>query len=599
MATWTAEKRRQLPKSDFGDPARSAFPISDQEDLDNAFKLIGHARNPAAVRRKLVAIARRKGLKLPDSVKDDPAAMSADGCGPSRLDGGPVAAFDLNSPTSIDDEEVTYADSLLFRVGSYPEKAFEMSTEEAWLAVDRFVGPVLNELDHIHTFGIPTILDNRLGEVREIRLSEDGQEIRGTVAIPRWLDSLWTGPKRVSAAWNRGDKTLLRLGLVMKGHVDDAALMAAFSAAHPDAPESGPDAVDFAGPGRPPHRTAHGTSLLQKVHDLVMTGGAVCLPANSPAPDDVPPAWFTSAHERSVLQSIHTQAVRGGATCALAVGGTAVMSGADPTAPTSPPLPRPGPVAPPAPSRKRKTPMDLKKSLLALFGSKPEAAPDESVVDAFLADLTATVQPPATPPPATTVAFGDTPESRAQAARIADLEAKLAVAQQTPPAPAVSFSDSPEGKALAKQIEELRKKNEDQERKSFEREVALEAAAFAEGEIRTHGRALPSERAALVMLMTRAMIDDHDHAGVATFSADGTQVKTSRAEMLRQAHALRPPHQLTREFVRGDELPAGSTVLFHAAATTKDGPPSQERIDGLLSMLPEGKEAIRLRKLGS
>lgn len=243
--------------------------------------------------------------------------------------------------------------------------------------------------------------------------------------------------------------------------------------------------------------------------------------------------------------------------------------------------------------------MDLKKSLLALFGTKPETAPDESVVDAFLADLTATVQPPANQEPAKFVALNDTPESRDQAARIAELEAKLAVAQQAPPPPVVSFADSPEGKALARQIEELRRKNEEQERKAFEREVALEAAAFAEGEIRTHGRALPSERAALVMLMTRAMIDDHDHAGVVTFSADGAQVTTSRVEMLRQAQALRPPHGLTREFVRGDELPAGSTVLFHAATTPKDGPPSQERIDALLSMTPEGKEAIRLRKHGS
>jgi hypothetical protein len=57
--------------SNFGDPAKRAFPVLNQEDLDNAARLIGHADNPAAVKKRLIAIAKRKGLTLPDAWKDE------------------------------------------------------------------------------------------------------------------------------------------------------------------------------------------------------------------------------------------------------------------------------------------------------------------------------------------------------------------------------------------------------------------------------------------------------------------------------------------------------------------------------------------------
>lgn len=58
--------RDKLPDSDFAGPHRS-FPIVTQQDVEDAARLIGHAANPAAVKRKIIAIATRKGFTLPDS----------------------------------------------------------------------------------------------------------------------------------------------------------------------------------------------------------------------------------------------------------------------------------------------------------------------------------------------------------------------------------------------------------------------------------------------------------------------------------------------------------------------------------------------------
>lgn len=66
MSNLSQAERDKLPESDFAGPHRS-FPILDQEDVHSAAHLIGKADNPDAVKRKIMAIARRKGLKLPDA----------------------------------------------------------------------------------------------------------------------------------------------------------------------------------------------------------------------------------------------------------------------------------------------------------------------------------------------------------------------------------------------------------------------------------------------------------------------------------------------------------------------------------------------------
>jgi hypothetical protein len=66
---WDAAARDRLhdeAPEDFAGPNKS-FPIRDQEDVDHAARLIGHADDPGAVKARIIAIAKRKGLSLPDA----------------------------------------------------------------------------------------------------------------------------------------------------------------------------------------------------------------------------------------------------------------------------------------------------------------------------------------------------------------------------------------------------------------------------------------------------------------------------------------------------------------------------------------------------
>lgn len=63
---YLAEKYPDVPEEDFAGPDRS-FPIRNQNDVEDAWRLRGHAADPQAVARNIVRIAKRKGLKLPDN----------------------------------------------------------------------------------------------------------------------------------------------------------------------------------------------------------------------------------------------------------------------------------------------------------------------------------------------------------------------------------------------------------------------------------------------------------------------------------------------------------------------------------------------------
>jgi len=69
---WNAAARDKLQKEspeDFAGPHKS-FPIKSQKDVHDAARLIGHADDPEAVKSKIKAIAKRKGLSVPDNWKD-------------------------------------------------------------------------------------------------------------------------------------------------------------------------------------------------------------------------------------------------------------------------------------------------------------------------------------------------------------------------------------------------------------------------------------------------------------------------------------------------------------------------------------------------
>ena len=59
-------ERAAIPAGDFAGPNRT-FPIRNQVDVMHASHLIGHAADPQAVKRKIIEIARRKGLDIPES----------------------------------------------------------------------------------------------------------------------------------------------------------------------------------------------------------------------------------------------------------------------------------------------------------------------------------------------------------------------------------------------------------------------------------------------------------------------------------------------------------------------------------------------------
>lgn len=68
---WNQGERDKLSEDspeDFAGPHQS-FPIKSQLDVEHAAKLIGHAEEPEAVKSKIKAIAKRKGLSLPESWK--------------------------------------------------------------------------------------------------------------------------------------------------------------------------------------------------------------------------------------------------------------------------------------------------------------------------------------------------------------------------------------------------------------------------------------------------------------------------------------------------------------------------------------------------
>jgi hypothetical protein len=74
MAVWNTiayisqKERDKVDESDFAGPHKS-FPIRNAEDVKNAAHLVGHGKNPTAIKRKIIEIARRKGLHhaLPDT----------------------------------------------------------------------------------------------------------------------------------------------------------------------------------------------------------------------------------------------------------------------------------------------------------------------------------------------------------------------------------------------------------------------------------------------------------------------------------------------------------------------------------------------------
>jgi hypothetical protein len=127
---------------------------------------------------------------------------------------------------------------LIFRAGDYQEKQFSLTPDELRVAAATFQ-PVPVDLEHKKT-----MLDNHLGELTAVSVSEDGQALFGTVTEPDWLRNLLGDtPRKVSLEWDRATKLIRGLALVLTPHIADAALFAAFSNSMDDTNDA--DAIDW------------------------------------------------------------------------------------------------------------------------------------------------------------------------------------------------------------------------------------------------------------------------------------------------------------------------------------------------------------------
>lgn len=224
---------------------------------------------------------------------------------------GEIAVFDLDTvvPAPLHDAgDVVYRTGLVFRAGDYPDKDFAMTPEELSAAVEAFNEPLPIDLEHV-----PTLLDQKLGELVSVEASEDGSELHGIVALPKWLDAVLP-ERKVSATWDRATKTLAGLALVRNPRVSDAALMAAFGEANASTDDP-PTDDEWLKPifAAVRHDTPEGQMAMQELHNAAARGGAVCKASN---------AKMASGHESSTIQKIHDMTTDHGAKCsAMGKGG--------------------------------------------------------------------------------------------------------------------------------------------------------------------------------------------------------------------------------------------------------------------------------------
>lgn len=354
MSNLSTKERAALKDSDFGDPDRKLFPIMDQSDVDAAAHLIGKAQNPAAVKAKIIAICKRKGFTIPAAWQTD-AKMTA--------------TFAMNDDgRRVEGAWAVYPNSLLFEAGSYPDKDFEMSPEEMWLAVDNFK-PITGNIEHTK------FLKGRACEVRNIwQDANDPFVLRGEVSVPLGLDLLMEDHERkLSCEWAKDTKALTGIGLVIDPRVPEAALMTAYA--------------EFAAATR--HDTPTGQMAMQELHNTAARAGAVCSKGN---------ANMASQHESSAIQKVHDLTTEHGATCASMTPGQSStpypMFGADASASSSIPASSSA-----ATSLKEGRNMSWKDRLLAAISGMP----DEDTGDP--------APPVATPAPAP-VALSTAPDSR-------------------------------------------------------------------------------------------------------------------------------------------------------------------------------------------
>lgn len=419
----------------------------------------------------------------------------------------------------------------IFQAGDYPDKKFKLTAEELPTTVSKFASPVPLDLTHKKTVAR---LDAKLGSLTQIAAGKNGQ-LYGRVEIPEWLDNLVGKddegnpiPFGVSCAFGK-DKSIVKLAITDTPRVQDAAVFAAFSEAHPEEelgttelaeevivvdggevddefkrfsenPADIPVSllVEFAAEFARKHNTSEGQSVLQQIHDVASRSGAIC---NKPAE-------FHAAHELKGFQSIHDATVSHGAKCSAVKEGTGTGVYFD----------EEHPMETPEVTQETKVRFydSFRDGFAALFSSGK--APVAPVVEA-------PPGPPVVVPPS------------------AEFTAQLAAAQAA---------------QVAAETEATRLREET---------IATQAAAFAT-EVITAGKETPANREIVEGQFAQALRDDVATSVEIQFSAD---MKGGRVDAIRAIYANKPAAtNLTQE-----ELDAAATAALLSADEPAAGEPDK------------------------
>jgi len=601
MAIWTQEKRDATPVKNFGEPQGQKFPIEDQDDVDSAAKLIGKATNPEATKKRIIRIAKRLKLTIPESwtSEAEPAAMGVDmsdddlrsalmdalgdqypGNPYSMYSGGiwirdvyqgsKQVVFDYGDDTLRQAYEISDAGAITLigvpeevsRRTVYVAEPAEMGNDSAEFEL----GPAPAEFaaeDFVFYEG--KIFQSGNYPRQEIEMTDADVEAacRNFAPVPikdthHEHQSIFAGRLgQLENIWNKGGELFGRLKVpawlkdALPGHAPkvsveinrktkklDAIALLNFGQV-PDAQVQAAFAAFAAFEGK--RYSGSDAEKMQTIHDMTAGLGAAC---------SAQMGAKRSSKDASVIQKLHDLSVDQGATCEPAKASMEAVV----TVPINPATAQTA-------TAKEKQMHPLIKGLRAFFGKKPDAAKEIGLTDDSVKLLNS-----------------DDPADQAQfmAALPANLPSEVvaemgAIAEpvEKPVTEPAKAEESEETKRVRAEFESRLAATETETknwRASFEASCAntlkTEKALFADQfcrpqlDVRTGTKivlAKPPEREVIEALFEDAVKLD-GNGTTANFGEDGSLVKGDAVERVRKAYASREPLPFF-----GIEIPDGST----------------------------------------
>jgi hypothetical protein len=441
-----------------------------------------------------------------------------------------------------------------FEAGNYPDKKINVTPADLAKMAREFSGPVPVDMEHR-----PSILDGKLGHLLSVQVGQDRKTLIGEAAFPQWLEQIVPANQReVSLTIDRDTKKIVGMALVMKPRISGAALMSAYAqfaarqvqvAAATVAPDLDAMTDTVPGPGAeaaaaPDLEDQEGTGQVdpdethQMVHDMMVDLGATCegyggnqgvAPAGAGAAPGAAPAAAQFRHDtyvgQGIMQMIHDDAARHGACCD--------EEGEE---------------------RERDRKID--------FHSSHEIRGLQKIHDACV-EHGARCH-------GSEMAVAD--YSGGNMSKFGDLLGSFFKERGIDPdkllegggGSSTAEPDTPAIRRLKDEVEAAnRRANE-----AWDNQMATEAAAFADAEIRTAQRAWPAERNNIIAQYVQFARDDRDAKApaVVTFGEGETKFQAEgRLAAFKAGFALRTPHGMTQEMV-----PTGGLALMGADTSDPD-----------------------------